>query len=43
MHAESDETNEQIEENATKIVPPTRDKLDDAMETLSKLNLFTDD
>ena len=42
-HAESDETNEQIEENATKIVPPTRDKLDDAMETLSKLNLFTDD
>ena len=42
-HAESGDTNDENEENATTIRPQTRDELDDAMETLSKLSLFTED
>ena len=42
-HAESHDANGQTEENSTTITPPTRDEIDDATETLSKLSLFTDD
>lgn len=42
-HAESDHANDQNEESATTITPPSWNELDDAMETLSKLSLFTDD
>ena len=42
-HAESHDANGQTEENSTTITLPTRDKIDDATETLSKLSLFTDD
>ena len=35
--------NDQKEENATMVTPPTRNELDDAMEILSKLSMFTDD
>ena len=42
-HAESRDANDENEENATTIRPQTRDELDDAMETLSKLSLFTED
>ena len=41
-HAESHDANGQTKENSTTITPPTRDEIDDATETLSKLNLFTD-
>lgn len=42
-HAESDHANNQNEENVTTITPSSWNKLDDAMETLIKLSLFTDD
>ena len=42
-HAESGDANDENEENTTTIRPQTRDELDDAMETLSKLSLFTED
>ena len=41
-HVESDDANHQNEENATTITSSTRNELDDAIETLSKLILFTD-
>ena len=42
-YAKSDSTNNKNKKIATTITPPTRKDLDDAMKTLSKLNLFTDD
>ena len=42
-HVESDDANHQNEGNATTITSSTRNELDDATETLSKLILFTDD
>lgn len=41
-HGESDDAYDQNEENATTITPPTWGELDGIMETLSKLNLYTD-